>query len=137
MTQSTPETRDDALARRVYRLIGDYVLHKTKDKTGKDKSSFPKNEKGYPVYSPDYLEAREKVSKDAFLAMRSRRDEDFVEYFTGSICSVSHFLPEEEYLAVSQALIENTGMVKNLAMLALSAHSWTPGPKTNSSTKEE
>lgn len=137
MTQSTPETRDDALARRVYRLIGDYVLHKTKDKTGKDKSSFPKNEKGYPVYSPGYLEAREKVSKDAFLAMRSRRDEDFVEYFTGSICSVSHFLPEEEYLAVSQALVEKPGMVKNLAMLALSAHSWTPDPKTNSSTKEE
>ncbi|RJQ45842.1 MAG: type I-MYXAN CRISPR-associated protein Cmx8 [Gammaproteobacteria bacterium] len=129
MTEQTAETRDDALARRIYRVIGAFVRHRTRDKTGKDDSAFPKNDKGYPDYSRDYLEAREKVAKDAFLSMRARRDADFIEYFTGAICAVPHFLPEEDYLAVSQALVEEPGKVKNLAMLALSAHSWMPTPK--------
>ena len=132
MTEQTAETRDDALARRIYRVIGAFVRHRTRDKTGKDDSAFPKNDKGYPDYSRDYLETREKVAKDAFLSMRARRDADFTEYFTGSICAVPHFLPEEDYLAVSQALVEDPEKIKNLAMLALSAHSWAPTAKVGS-----
>ena len=122
MNEPTQDMYDEKLARRVFYVIKDYVNRRARDKKDREIS-----------------EAKEKVAKDAFLAMRSRRDEDFVEYFTGSICSVPHHLPEEEYLAVSEALIEAPETVKNLAMLALSAHSysWTPSDKAESSTDSE
>lgn len=74
---------------------------------------------------PEYIEARQKICMDAFLAMRSRRDQEFIEYFTGTICSVPQFLPSDDYVFVSQALLEEDGWerVKTLSMLALSAHS--------------
>ena len=121
--------QDDQLARRVYRLIQAYVNYRTEEKSGKKYEDFKSNkdEKGRPIYPKEYREAREKVCSDAFLAMRGRREKDFVEYFTGTICSVPQWLPEEEYLAVTQALIAESEKVKTLAMLALSAWSYLPG----------
>ncbi|MBI5014593.1 MAG: type I-MYXAN CRISPR-associated protein Cmx8 [Deltaproteobacteria bacterium] len=121
----TEEERLDALATRVYRLIRDYANARTEGKSGKKYQDFKGNrdEKGRVVYPTEYREAREKVCSDAFLAMRGRRDQDFVEYFTGTVCAVPHFLPEEEYLAITQALLSDWQTVKTLSMLALSAAS--------------
>jgi CRISPR-associated protein Cmx8 len=129
MTEPAPQTLDDALARRIYSLIRSYVRQKAEMKSGVDIDALPKNEKGYPDYPKPYLDAKEKAASSAFLAMRGRRREDFIEYFTGTICAVPQWLPEEDYLAVSRALIEQPDTVKNLAMLALSAHSYTPNRK--------
>ena len=46
-----------------------------------------------PVYPKEFREAQQRVCSDAFLAMRSRHDQDFVEFFAGSICSVAQ-LPD-------------------------------------------
>ena len=76
----------------------------------------------------------EKVCGDAFLAMRGRNDRDFVAYFAGTICSVPQWLPEKEYLEVSQALTTDWDKVKTLAMLALSACSYLPQSKEETQT---
>jgi CRISPR-associated protein Cmx8 len=118
---------DAALARRIYRMVGTYVRHRTKDKSGVDVDDLPKNEKGYPVYPAKYREAREKVAREAFLALRGRREEAVAEYYTGTLCAVPQYVGEEDYLLVGQALVEDPATVKDLAMLALSAHSYLPG----------
>jgi CRISPR-associated protein Cmx8 len=120
------QDKDDLLARRVYRLIQGYVRQRAEDKSGEKYENFKanKDDKGRVVYPAKYSEAVQRICSDAFLAMRGRRDKDFVEYFTGSICSVPQFLPEEDFLAVSQALMTSWDRVKTLAMLALSANSF-------------
>lgn len=111
----TTAPKPQSLEKRIYDMIGTYVRNKAKDKSG-IKDNF-KNEA--------YLKAKEKVCADVFLAMRSRRDQDFVEYFTGTVCSVPQFLPPDDYVFVSQALLEDGGWekIKALSMLALAAHS--------------
>lgn len=69
-----------------------------------------------------YRDAREKVCADAFLAIRSRRGrQDFVEYFTGTICSVPQYLPQRDYAGLAGALLaaDRWEEVKALAMLSL------------------
>jgi len=126
------QAKDNLLAQRVYRLIRAYVNQKTEAKSGRKYEDFKnqKDEKGRTQYPTAYREAREKVCADAFLAMRGRRDTDFVEYFTGTICSVPQWLPEEDFLAVSQALLTDAEKVKTLSMLALSACSYVGKPNT-------
>jgi CRISPR-associated protein Cmx8 len=111
----SPEQKPQSLEKRIYDMIGAYVRYKAKDKSG-IKDDF-KNTK--------YLEAKEKICADVFLAMRSRRDQDFIEHFTGTICSVPQFLPSDDYIFVSQSLLEDGGWekIKALSMLALAAHS--------------
>ncbi len=117
------ETGDDHLALCVYRLIREYANRRTEEKSGVKFEEFKnqKDDKGKIKYPQKYREAREKVCSAAFLAMRGRRDQDYVEYFTGTICSVPQYLPQDDYLVISQSLLTDWERVKNLAMLALSA----------------
>ncbi|MCX6841576.1 MAG: type I-MYXAN CRISPR-associated protein Cmx8 [candidate division WOR-3 bacterium] len=100
-----------------------YVRIRAEDKS-KVKSKNARDEKGR-ITSKDFADAVERVCSDAFLAMRGRRDNDLIEYFTGTICSVPQFLPEDDYMLVSKALTEDWSKVKTLAMLAVSACSYT------------
>lgn len=122
----TDKDHDDQLAIRVYRLIQNYVWRRTEEKSGKKYDDFKnnKNEKGYVIYPQEYSESLVKVCSDAFLAMRSRREQDFIEYFTGTICSVPQFLPESEFLFVADAMMNEWQKVKTLSMLAISANSY-------------
>jgi CRISPR-associated protein Cmx8 len=126
MNETDPGVRDDLLARRIYRIIGEYVNYKTDARSRVKYKDLPCDADGHKIYPKEFREARARVTSDAFLAMRSRRAEDFVEYFTGTICSVPHFVQEPEYLDLTQALIQAPDTVKNLSMLALSAYSWLP-----------
>ena len=134
----TEKDLDDALAVRIYDLIRWYVNQRTQDKSGLKYSDFKDktDEKGRVVYPERYREARQKVCSDAFLAMRSRREKDFIEYFIGTICSVPQFLPRTEYLAVSNALINDWSRVKDLSMLALSAESYIGESQTGKGEDE-
>jgi CRISPR-associated protein Cmx8 len=129
----------------VYRLIQTYVRRKTEEKSGiryedfKDKKA--RDEKGNERLQvpPAYLEAREKLCADAFLALRSRREQDFVDYFTATVGSVGQFLPVEDYRVVAEALIGGGSPhgwedVKTLAMLALSAN-YSPARQRKETTK--
>ena len=108
-------------------MIGAYIKQKTESKSKIKWSDFKdkKTSDGKIDIPHDYIEAKQKLCMDVFLAMRSRRDHEFIEYFAGTICSVPQFLPSENYVFVSQTLLEDGGWekVKTLSMLALSAHS--------------
>jgi CRISPR-associated protein Cmx8 len=125
----TDEGRDHLLARRIYALVRHYTRIKAENKSGKRFENFKKDENGKIIYPKEYREAVEKICMDAFLAMRGRREQDFVEYFTGTICSIPQFLPPEDYLLVSQALLDDWERVKSLAMLAMSANSYISQPQ--------
>lgn len=116
---------EDRLASRIYGLVNGYVLQKAESKTGISLDAIPRDAKNHRIYPKEYREAREKICSDAFLAIRGRRDQDFIEYFTGTICSVPQYLPSDDFLLVSQALLTDWEKVKTLTMLALSACSWT------------
>ena len=93
-------------------------------------------------YPPAYLEAREKVCSDLVLGFRSRRDKDFVSYFTGTIGSVPQggtLGKSGNFSVVAQALLdpERWQDVKTLAMLATCAMSWRPAGVTTSSKETE
>lgn len=126
MTESSAP-KPQSLEKRVYDMIGVYVRSKTEGKSGIKWADFKdkKTADGKLEVPSAYIEARMEVCRDVFLAMRSRREQDFIEYFTGTICSVPQFLPPEDYVFVSQALLEDGGWekVKALSMLALAAHS--------------
>lgn len=138
MTDTPQSQLDDALARRVYQMIGAYVRLRTKEKCGKDVADLPKGDNGYPIYTTEYREAREKVAKEAFLALRGRREGDIAEYFTGSLCAVpQYFKNEDDFITLSRALIEKPEQIKDLAMLALSAHSYLPGKRDDEQADHE
>lgn len=122
-----PVTPD--LAKRVHDLVREYAIIKADLKMAEgqkwdDIRARNQAMKGGEWQIPDeYRDARRKVCTDAFLRLRSCKSrQDFVTYFTGTICSVPQFLPEDEYEKLGQVLLhgENWSDVKALAMLALS-----------------
>ena len=62
-----------------------------------------------------------KLARDAFLAIRSRTGQDFIDYFASTLCSVSQNMNEHDFTALTKALLEDTDKVRTLTMLALSA----------------
>jgi CRISPR-associated protein Cmx8 len=108
-------------------MVRSYVMTKAKVKCGHDKKTKLKDlaeDAKKKVY-----EVKTKIASDAFLAIRSRRDEDFVDYFTSAICSVSQYFDrknrQEEFRTVANALLNQEARidVKTLTLLALSANS--------------
>jgi CRISPR-associated protein Cmx8 len=119
--QSDPN--DEALQRLLYRLVRHYVEKRTRDRAGiddnKDYASFTDGDKR------SYREAKPKVATTAFLALRGRREQDIAEYVIGTLCAFGFHQKEEDFMLLANRLIDKPETVKNLAMLALSAHSWT------------
>jgi CRISPR-associated protein Cmx8 len=129
-TEAPAAKPDTPLPLLIHRLVQSYVLRKTEEKSGlkwddfKDKKV--KDEKTgrerIDVPKP-YSEAKEKVASGTFLEMRSRRDQDFVDHFTATFCSVPQRLREEDFRIVAEALLTQHEAVKTLTLLALSANS--------------
>ena len=112
----------DEMASRVYAMIRGYVRHRTETRCGISFKQYQKS--GYK--NPEYARANNKVCMDAFLAMRSRKDQaNFLNYFTGTICAVPQFLPEDKYRQLAAALLNPNRWedLKSLSLLALSAMS--------------
>ena len=93
----------------IHRLVQKYVNSRTEERSGIKRTDFKdkkiKDEKTGKerVAVPEaYREAREKVASGAFLEMRSRREQAFVDHFTATFCSVKQFLPEKEFSASSR-----------------------------------
>ena len=122
---------DDKLAIAVHRLIRTYITRRTEDKSGINLEELPKNEKGFRIYPTSYRETLEKVCSDLFLGFRSRRDHDFVEYFTGTLGAYPQWLPEDDYLLITRVLLSDPDQIKTLSMLAVSAISYLPKPSQN------
>ena len=88
-----------------------------------------------------FREAQQRVCSDAFLSMRSRHDQDFVEFFAGSVCSVAQYLTQDEFQFLTRTLmtkpdtnpVGQKGLswedVKAIAMIAVSACSYNVRPR--------
>jgi CRISPR-associated protein Cmx8 len=97
-------------------MIHAYVRVKAEAKSGRQQN----------YADPEYRDCLLRVCEDVFLRFRaSKSQEDFVSYFTATICSVPQYLPEEDYQVVAGTL----------AMLALSAES--PAPKKYNEKEKE
>ncbi|SDW74896.1 type I-MYXAN CRISPR-associated protein Cmx8 [Thiocapsa roseopersicina] len=121
-----PTGDDEALQRLIYKLIRNYVDLRTRDRASIGDKKFSDLSE---ADKQKYRDVKPKVATGAFLALRGRRDQDIAEYFTGTLCSVGHYLSEDDFLLIGNLLMHNPEKAKNLAMLALSAHSWTPRAK--------
>lgn len=114
----------------IHRLVQAYINRRTEEKSGKKWEDFKdkkikdeKTGKERIDIPADYREAREKLASGIFLEMRSRREQEFVDHFTGTFCSVKQYLPEEDFRIVAEALLTQPEKVKTLTLLALSANS--------------
>lgn len=103
----------------VYRVVGFYLQKKLKSKYQLEWSAVKEN----AARSSEYNEMKEKVARDAFLAVRSRSGVDFADYFASTLCSVSQPLSEQQFIRLAEALYDDTDKVRTLTMLALSARS--------------
>ncbi|OJH33952.1 type I-MYXAN CRISPR-associated protein Cmx8 [Cystobacter ferrugineus] len=120
MSQSETSTPEAALEPLVLQLVRGYVSRRVEKRTS---LTWDQVKEGAPQASRrgDYDEARERIARDAFLAVRSRTGQDFVEYFAGTLCSVPHHLGPEKFVLLSRALHERTEVLRTLTLLALSA----------------
>jgi CRISPR-associated protein Cmx8 len=125
---TTERARVFDLATRVHGMVRDYVRWRTAAKSGieEDFAAWTTTDGDRrTVNAPQaYREARERVCEDAFLAMRACRSrQDFVAYFTGTICAAPQFLPAEEFRGIAAALLADEDRweeIRALSMLALS-----------------
>ena len=127
------ENESNALATRIYSVVRTYVMVRTERKCGIAWERFRTNKVIDPVSGREsidvpapYRDARESIATNAFLRVRScKSKEDFMEFFTGTICSVPQFLPMEQFREVTSALLDDSRWeeTKALTMLALSGMS--------------
>jgi len=111
-------TKDDVcLEELVLKIVDSYVRQKLRDKYGLEWSKLD----GDGKKRAEYNERREGIGKECFYAIRSRTGEDFIGYFASTICSVPHWMTQEEYACITRTLYEETEKVRTLSMLALSA----------------
>ncbi|HEX4788572.1 MAG TPA: type I-MYXAN CRISPR-associated protein Cmx8, partial [Actinospica sp.] len=137
VSNAPPADRAASLETLIYRLVRTYVRAKTEQKSGVTYASFKDRKVKGPSgrervdYPRAYTEAQEKVCADLFLGMRSRHDDEFVSYFTGTIGSVAqgrNLSEEDDFRVIATALLDEQGRrdVKTLAMLAVAAASYAP-----------
>ena len=112
-TRSAPPELEDVLHTMMQAYVGQKLECKYGIKWADAKTDADKKK--------TYNEKSSKIAKDAFLAVRSRTGGDFVAYFAGTLCSVSHFLPKERFSLVTKALREEPDRVRTITLLALSA----------------
>lgn len=124
MDAQTQEAVPKKLEEVIYDLVSTYVREKLRNKY-----QFEWNKVKNTPDERKYNEMKGKIAREAFLAIRSRTDEDFIEYFASSICSYHQFsLKGDGFDLVAQALYdeEKRNQVRTLTMLALSASGYSP-----------
>lgn len=120
MSDSNTDNKTRNIDKIVFDLVKSYVFTKLRVKYQMEWSKVKDN----PEQKKKYEDNKEKIAKDAFLAVRSRSEQsDFINYFTSTLCSVPQFLSAEEYSVLTQLLYDDNERIRTLTMLALSANS--------------
>ncbi|WP_050432933.1 type I-MYXAN CRISPR-associated protein Cmx8 [Chondromyces crocatus] len=105
----------------VYSVARTYVSQKLSTKYGLEWKGEWKDSKADDARKSEYNAKKEKIAKEAFLAVRSRSGAAFASYFVGSLCSVPQYLSKARYEVVAHALAKEPDRVRTLTLLALSA----------------
>jgi CRISPR-associated protein Cmx8 len=120
MKESDIDRTDKNIEQLVFELVRNYVGRKLSSKYDLKWSDVKDN----PAEKKKYENNKEKIAKDAFLAVRSRTEQsDFVNYFVSTLCSVPQYMKPEEYVTLTKILYDETDRVRTLTLLALSANS--------------
>ncbi len=115
------ENRNFTTETLVYDMIRSYISSKLETKYELSWETV----KDDPEKKKKYQETKHDIALKTFLALRSRSGQDFVSYFSGTICSTPQYLDEHgRFLEISKALYEETEKIRTLSMLALSALSY-------------
>ena len=120
MNQTNPENSNKEIESLVFELVRNYVTRKLSGKYDLEWKKVKDN----PEQKKKYEDTKEKVAKNAFLAVRSRTEtRDFVNYFVSTLCSVPQYIKPEDYVTLTKALYDDTDRIRTLTLLALSANS--------------
>jgi CRISPR-associated protein Cmx8 len=123
MEAETKETVPKTLERVIYQLVRTYIYSKLEGKYQLTWNSVKSN----PAEERKYNEMKGKIAREAFLAIRSRTDADFTEYFASTLCSYYQFsLSGDGFDLIAKALQDENEKVRTLTMLALSANGSSP-----------
>lgn len=104
----------------IYRMVQTYVLTRVEQKCGLRWDKVKDKEEKSPERRL-YEETKEKVARDAFLAIRSRSGRDFLDYFAGTVASTQQRLNGDDFVLFTRWLREHTEDARTLTLLALSA----------------
>ncbi len=117
----------------VLRIVRRYLDERVHASTGNDPRGYWKEKK---AQTQSMLDDRKRFAQDLFMQFRSRREEDFVALFRDKLLPCGHRLKDEDTLCLHRALARQSEAVKTLTMLALSANSYVPAPKSNKETAQ-
>ena len=119
-TMNEEKLNDVKINELVFQFVRTYVGRKLESKYQLKWSEV----KDKPDKKKEYEDKKEKIAKDAFLAVRSRTEQmDFINYFVSTLCSVPQHLKSEDYVSLTKALYEDHDRIRTLTLLALSANS--------------
>lgn len=114
----------DRVAALIYRLVRTYLGAKAQEKSGIDLDQFRNGDKiDWDKVPQRYKDDRRQIAESLFLEYRSRHDRAFVDYFVARLGAVKQFINEDDYLAITRALMNESDDVKTLTLFALSANS--------------
>lgn len=108
----------------IYQLVSHYLKSKVDSKFPEHKWRSEWKGQSLPQKTKHY-ELRGDLARKAFLAVRSRTDTDFTDYFVSTLCSFPQFLKQEDYIILADELHRNSDKVRTLTMLALSANGYS------------
>jgi CRISPR-associated protein Cmx8 len=117
MSNENQETVPKTDEKVIYDLVSTYIREKLRNKYQLEWNNSFKN----TPKEDEYNRMKSKVAREAFLAIRSRTETDFIDYFASTLCAFSHFLSEQDYESLAKALYKETDKIRTLTMLALSA----------------
>ena len=117
----------------VYEMVRNYVARKAEAKSG---TTWAKA-KDSPGLKKAWEDQKERAAGEAFLAVRSRTESDFVDYFVGTLCSKGQYLRDGRFATIAGALRDPAKArdVRTLTLLALSAESWGAAGGNNNEKK--
>ncbi len=119
MTTATTKTRE--YAEIIYKVIKGFILRKLdskyKYKWNSEKKIFTENNK--QVSQKDLNDATHKIVNEAFLAIRSRTENQaFIDYFVSTLYP---YVRQDEFVDFAQKLFQDTDEIRSLTLLALSS----------------
>jgi CRISPR-associated protein Cmx8 len=118
----------------VNEMIRNYVSRKAEARSG---TSWAKAKESL-AQKKAWEEQKERAASEAFLAVRSRTEADFVDYFVGTLCSKGQYLRDGRFETIAAALRRPAALrdVRTLTLLALSAECWMPTGNNEKKSEE-
>lgn len=115
----------------VYQVCQSYVLSKLRSKFDLEWDNCKSN----PQKEDDYNKKKYKIANEAFLAVRSRTENQaFIDYFVSTLYP---FIRKEEFVNFAEALFKQSSEIRALTLLALSSQFPTSKKSDAKSTETE